>query len=197
MMLSKVKHVIYVVLLLSTSLGVKCFYEQADRTEQPTERNGIIVNDPLSVERPDGNELTMNIKVITSQKAILTVRNSSNRPVYLSYLKGSSKELAYFINYELERRDEATDSWKTYPPSDFGAGFNPLEPGGSIIGRIYSPESGTFRIRLVYMIDANVYEKRIQIANIVGIDNRLAEYDKIADQINFAQISIVSDPFIL
>lgn len=189
------KTIVRITVIICVGTGLACYFGQDSKTEQPVQTNEARVEKVFPIERPRGDEIELTVRVLEPKKAVLTIRNVSAKAIYLPYMEAERNGFAYFINYELQKKDEKTGEWAALPPPDLGSGFQPLEAGEIIKGRLVGPENGTFRLELVYMIDSRVFEKMNEIAKIRNVKERLDHYDKISEATNLAQMKITSDPF--
>jgi hypothetical protein len=193
--LFEIKNLVRVIVITCVGTGLACGIANHSGPAQPVQINGARVGKTLPIEPPQGDEIELTVHVLEPKKAVITIRNVSAKSLYVPYMTGERNGFAYFINYELQKKDEQTGEWVALPPPDLGSGFQPLESREIIKGRLMAPESGTFRLALVYMVDSRVFEKMSQISKIRNVKERLENYDNISEWTDAAQMEIMSDPF--
>lgn len=143
-----------------------------------------------STEASPEASVSLRIHERTNTGVLIELRNSTERPIYVSYGPPPEGNVTKFLTYSLERRSRDSSDFVRYgKPFHFIPPLSPLAPQGTVLfPLVYVPtEEGEYRVAVRFYDDPNIYRL------ITEKTPNLSELEQ--EQIDLARKTIWSDTF--
>jgi hypothetical protein len=187
----------YRALMCVVILSVACYSVPRTTADDNTAPQRVgEVPDRGDVQKPTGDEVDLQVKVVGRKRAVIIVTNRSNETVYTSYIPGGRDKFALHAILTYERLEPENHTFREWGGNDFGTGLQPLPARDSFKDSFSAPEGGTYRVSLRFIVDTNLSHRVNRLARL-SKSERQEESRSLDELMKVASHTVVSAPFTL
>lgn len=126
-----------------------------------------------STSKPDGSELSISARRISSNEFLVKIKNISKLKVFVAYTPKEGINVG-FVSFLAEKRNQAGDFVPQRTELDFSPGLHGIDAGQEIEFNFFETQKGDFRLVISYMIN----ERMVAILNDPNCLFKIAQTDR-------------------
>lgn len=118
-------------------------------------------NNPGRIVEQQKSSVTLKVVTATNDSVIISLKNATDRNIYVSYVRPTKDNLSTFLSNVLEQQNEKDQTFKPIGPTPhFGPPPLPISPGQEVLFKpFFLPEKkGKYRVKVAYLEDAEIYK---------------------------------------
>lgn len=181
-----------ILIIVLVGFSFSCNFDFIKTKNESVALNGVENTPNIDVEKQINDLVKIEVKKIGDQQVEIIVRNLTSKKIFLPYFKGGEDKYAHYAIFQIQKKEETSDEFKSIGFGHLGTGLKPLEGGDFYKYVINVIEKGTYRFCVSYLVDEQLVRRISEYHNLEG-EKRKIESEELIQKSKVESKTVISD----